>query len=397
MNIAIVGTVYVGLVTGTCLASIGHKVICVDIDERKINNLNNGIIPIYEPGLTELIEKYKENISFTTSLSSILNTVDIAFCAVGTPMDEDGSADLQYVLNVAEEFAKSIDKYTIFVTKSTVPVNTHIKVKNRINKIFNESNKSVEYDIVSNPEFLKEGTAIDDFINPDRIVIGYESSKAKEYMHKIYERYSDKIFYTDLPTAEMIKYAANSMLATRISFINEFVTIRYVFTRDVIPDEYVALFICNRDIISKNPISEITTPNYLGKLKELYSVDSNLAKYISALFYQINPEDALDVVYVNRLRDELERNNSNLLNELKSRSFFDSILDKVIPEVNFNYIPNVILCLDKNCKDVDSSILKKHYEFFVATYKILEDSLQEYQKVLLSHLEGEIKYVYSRR
>lgn len=221
MNIAIVGTGYVGLVTGTCLASIGHNVTCIDIDERKINNLNKGIIPIYEPGLAELIEKYKENISFTTSLASVVNTVDVVFCAVGTPMDEDGSADLQYVLNVAEEFARSIDKYTIFVTKSTVPVNTYVKVKNTINKIFNELNKSVEYDVVSNPEFLKEGTAIEDFINPDRIVIGYESSKAKEYMYKIYERYSDKIFYTDLPTAEMIKYAANSMLATRISFMNE--------------------------------------------------------------------------------------------------------------------------------------------------------------------------------
>ena len=179
-----------------------------------------------------------------------------------------------------------------------------------------------------------------------------------------------------------------------ISFINEFVTIRYVFTKDIIPNEYVALFICNRDTISKNPISEITTPSYLAKLEKLYSSDDNLAKYISALFYQINPEDALDVVYVNRLRDELERNNSNLLNELKSRSYFDSILDKVIPEVNFNYIPNVILCLDKNCKDVDSSILKKHYEFFVSTYKRLEDFLQDYQKVLLSYLEGEIKYKY---
>ena len=179
-----------------------------------------------------------------------------------------------------------------------------------------------------------------------------------------------------------------------ISFINEFVTIRYVFTKDIIPNEYVALFICNRDTISKNPISEITTPSYLAKLEKLYSSDDNLAKYISALFYQINPEDALDVVYVNRLRDELERNNSNLLNELKSRSYFDSILDKVIPEVNFNHIPEVILCLDKNCKDVDSSILKKHYEFFVSTYKRLEDFLQDYQKVLLSYLEGEIKYKY---
>lgn len=221
MNIAIVGTGYVGLVTGTCLASIGHNVVCVDIDERKINNLKRGIIPIYEPGLTELIIKHKENISFSVSLSSIIDNVDVVFCAVGTPMDEDGSADLQYVLNVAEEFAKSINKYTIFVTKSTVPINTHIKVKNRINKIFNDLNKSVKYDVVSNPEFLKEGTAIEDFMNPDRIIIGYDSIVAKEYMYEIYKDFKNKIFYTDIPTAEMIKYASNSMLATRISFINE--------------------------------------------------------------------------------------------------------------------------------------------------------------------------------
>lgn len=221
MNIAILGTGYVGLVTGTCLASIGHNVICIDIDEIKINNLNKGIIPIYEPGLFELIIKYKENISFSTSLSYVINDVDVVFCTVGTPMDDDGSADLQYVLNAAKEFAKSINKYTIFVTKSTVPVNTHIKVKNCINEVFNELNKNVEYDIISNPEFLKEGTAIEDFINPDRIVIGYDSLKAKEYMYNIYKKYEDKIFYTDLPTAEMIKYASNSMLATRISFMNE--------------------------------------------------------------------------------------------------------------------------------------------------------------------------------
>lgn len=221
MNIAIVGTGYVGLVTGTCLASIGHNVTCIDIDEIKITNLNKGIIPIYEPGLAELIEKYKENISFSTSLSSVINDVDVVFCAVGTPMDEDGSADLQYVLNVAKEFAKSINKYTIFVTKSTVPVNTHVKVKNCINEVFNELNKNVEYDVISNPEFLKEGTAIEDFINPDRIVIGYDSFKAKEYMYKIYEKYREKIFYTDISTAEMIKYASNSMLATRIAFMNE--------------------------------------------------------------------------------------------------------------------------------------------------------------------------------
>lgn len=221
MNIAIVGTGYVGLVTGTCLASIGHNVICVDIDERKINNLKRGIVPIYEPGLTELIIKHKENISFSTSLSSIIDEVDVVFCAVGTPMDEDGSADLQYVLNVAEEFAKSINKYTIFVTKSTVPINTHIKVKNRINKIFNDLNKSVKYDVVSNPEFLKEGTAIEDFMNPDRIIIGCDSLVSKEYMYEIYKEFNNKIFYTDIPTAEMIKYASNSMLATRISFMNE--------------------------------------------------------------------------------------------------------------------------------------------------------------------------------
>jgi UDPglucose 6-dehydrogenase len=221
MNIAIIGTGYVGLVSGVCLASIGHKVICVDVDEKKINNLKNNIIPIYEPGLKELMEKHINNISFSTSLSSIINDVDVVFCAVGTPMDEDGSADLKYVLAVADEFARSISKYTVFVTKSTVPVGTHKKIKNVVNKVFKELNKDIKYDVVSNPEFLKEGSAIDDFIKPDRIVIGYESNEAKEIMHNIYNDYANKIFYTDLPTAEMIKYASNSMLATRISFMNE--------------------------------------------------------------------------------------------------------------------------------------------------------------------------------
>lgn len=179
-----------------------------------------------------------------------------------------------------------------------------------------------------------------------------------------------------------------------ISFINEFVTIRYVFAKDMIPDEYVALFICNRDFISKNPINEIINPTYLGKLKELYSVDSNLAKYISALFYQINPEIALDVVYANRLRDELERKEAELLNEIKGKPFFSSILESAIFNINSVNIPTVILCLNENCKDVDLNILKKHYEFFATTYKRLEDSLQDYQKVLLAYLDGKIRDGY---
>ena len=221
MNIGIIGVGYVGLVSSVCFASLGNTVYSIDIDEKKIDNLRNGIIPIYEEGLSELLENNKERIKFTTSLSSIIDNIDILFCAVGTPMSENGSADLRYVINVAEDFARSINKYTIFVTKSTVPVGTHDIVKETIDSTFKELNKNVEYDIVSNPEFLREGSAINDFLFPDRIVIGCNSDRSKSLMTELYKNYIDKLFITDLSTSEMIKYASNSMLATRISFMNE--------------------------------------------------------------------------------------------------------------------------------------------------------------------------------
>ena len=221
MKIGVVGIGYVGLVSSVCFASLGNQVQCIDINEKRINGLRNGIVPIYEIGLEELLLKCNDNITFNISLSSVIDDIDILFCAVGTPMSEDGSADLQYVLNVAEEFARSINKYTIFVTKSTVPVGTHKLVKDKIDSILYELGKNVEYDVVSNPEFLREGSAIKDFLEPDRIVVGCNSEKSREYMLSLYKDYEDKLFITDLATAEMIKYASNSMLATRISFMNE--------------------------------------------------------------------------------------------------------------------------------------------------------------------------------
>lgn len=221
MNIGIIGVGYVGLVSSVCFASLGNTVYSIDIDEKKIDDLRNGIIPIYEEGLSELLENNKKRIKFTTSLSSIIDNIDILFCAVGTPMSENGSADLRYVISVAEDFARSINKYTIFVTKSTVPVGTHDVIKETIDSTFKELNKNVEYDIVSNPEFLREGSAINDFLFPDRIVIGCNSDRSKSLMTELYKDYIDKLFITDLSTSEMIKYASNSMLATRISFMNE--------------------------------------------------------------------------------------------------------------------------------------------------------------------------------
>lgn len=222
MVISIVGSGYVGLVTGTCLAESGHTVYCIDIDTKKITNLNKGIIPIYEPGLAKLIEKNTADTKlFFTTDYSVISQSDVVFIAVGTPSDEDGSADLQYVLAVANECGKHIDKRTIICTKSTVPVGTADKVKNTINKILAERNVDILFDVVSNPEFLKEGTAIDDFMNPDRIIIGCETEYSRNIMKTVYEKYADKIIFTSIKSAEMIKYASNSMLATRISFMNE--------------------------------------------------------------------------------------------------------------------------------------------------------------------------------
>lgn len=226
MNIAIVGTGYVGLVSGTCFAEMGVNVTCVDVNEEKINSLKNGQVPIYEPGLDEMVlRNHREGrLNFTTDLTSCLDNVDIVFSAVGTPPDEDGSADLQYVLAVAREFGQNIKKYTVLVTKSTVPVGTAQKVKAAIREELDKRGVDVPFDVASNPEFLKEGAAIKDFMSPDRVVVGVESEKAKELMVKLYRPFmlnNFRVIFTDIPSAEMIKYAANSMLATRISFMND--------------------------------------------------------------------------------------------------------------------------------------------------------------------------------
>lgn len=226
MNIAIVGTGYVGLVSGTCFAEMGVNVICVDVDQEKINGLLNGQIPIYEPGLDEMVLRNicEKRLHFTTNMASVLDDVEIVFSAVGTPPDKDGCADLQYVLAVAKQFGQNINKYTVLVTKSTVPVGTAKKVKATIQVELDKRGVDVPFDVVSNPEFLKEGAAIKDFMSPDRVVIGVESYKAKQLMTKLYRPMmlnNFRVIFTDIPSAEMIKYAANSMLATRISFMND--------------------------------------------------------------------------------------------------------------------------------------------------------------------------------
>ena len=226
MNIAIVGTGYVGLVTGTCFSEMGVNVTCVDIDEEKITRLKQGIIPIYEPGLEELVLKNSKagRLKFTTDLVSILDTVDVVFSAVGTPPDEDGSADLKYVLDVARTIGSNMNKYILLVTKSTVPVGTAKRVKSTIQNELNKRKVHIEFDVASNPEFLKEGAAVDDFMKPDRVVVGTESNRAKELMKKLYSPFmlsNYRLIFTDIPSAEMIKYAANAMLATRISFMND--------------------------------------------------------------------------------------------------------------------------------------------------------------------------------
>ena len=226
MNIAIVGTGYVGLVTGTCFAEMGVNVTCVDIDENKISALQNGKIPIYEPGLEEMvIRNQKEGrLNFTTQLASCINNVDIVFSAVGTPPDEDGSADLRYVINVARDFGRNVMKYAVLVTKSTVPVGTAQKIKVVIQEELDKRGVKIPFDVASNPEFLKEGAAIQDFMSPDRVVVGIESERSKELMSKLYRPFllnNFRVIFTDIPSAEMIKYAANSMLATRISIMND--------------------------------------------------------------------------------------------------------------------------------------------------------------------------------
>lgn len=238
MKIAIVGTGYVGLVSGACFAEVGIDVTCVDIDKRKIDNLINGTIPIYEPGLDDLVSRnVKEGrLHFTTDLKKCLDEVEVVFSAVGTPPDEDGSADLKYVLDVARTFGRNINKYTILVTKSTVPVGTSAKIKAEINRELAERGMSVPFEVASNPEFLKEGAAIKDFMSPDRVVIGIESDRARKVMERLYRPFllnNFRVIFMDIASAEMTKYAANSMLATRISFMNDIANLCELVGADV--------------------------------------------------------------------------------------------------------------------------------------------------------------------
>lgn len=238
MKIAVVGTGYVGLVSGTCFSEMGIDVTCVDIDSEKIKKLERGAIPIYEPGLEDMVHRnvHAGRLHFTADLLSVLNDVEVIFCAVGTPPDEDGSADLKYVLEVARTIGRNMNRYLVVVTKSTVPVGTAVKIENAIQEELNKRNISIEFDVASNPEFLKEGAAIKDFMSPDRVVVGVASEKARDIMLRLYKPFtlnSDRIIFTDVPSAEMIKYAANSMLATRISFMNDIANLCEIVGADI--------------------------------------------------------------------------------------------------------------------------------------------------------------------
>ena len=238
MKIAIVGTGYVGLVTGTCFAEMGVDVTCVDVQKEKIENLKKGIIPIYEPGLENMVHRNHEagRLNFTTDLTEVLDDVEIVFSAVGTPPDEDGSADLKYVIEVARTIGRHMNKYVLVVTKSTVPVGTAQKVKAAIQEELDKRGVEIPFDVASNPEFLKEGAAIKDFMSPDRVVVGVESEKAQKLMTKLYRPFllnNFRVIFTDVPSAEMIKYAANSMLATRISFMNDIANLCELVGADV--------------------------------------------------------------------------------------------------------------------------------------------------------------------
>ena len=238
MNIAIVGTGYVGLVSGTCFADTGANVTCIDVDEKKIERLNNGEIPIYEPGLDELVVKNVKagRLKFSSDLASVLNDQEIVFSAVGTPPDEDGSADLKYVLQVAKTIGENLNRYLVVVTKSTVPVGTARKVRETIQAELDKRGVDISFDVASNPEFLKEGNAIKDFMSPDRVVVGIESEKAKKTLTKLYKPFlinNFRVIFMDIPSAEMTKYAANSMLATRISFMNDIANLCELVGADV--------------------------------------------------------------------------------------------------------------------------------------------------------------------
>ncbi|MGI4873462.1 MAG: UDP-glucose dehydrogenase family protein [Janthinobacterium lividum] len=238
MKIAVVGTGYVGLVTGTCFAEVGIDVTCIDIDQKKIDNLHNGILPIYEPGLEEMVARNVKagRLHFSTSLAESIKGADVAFIAVGTPPGEDGSADLKYVLAVARGIGENMNSYGVIVTKSTVPVGTAAKVRAEIEGALAKRGENIEFDVASNPEFLKEGAAIDDFLKPDRIVVGIGSARAEEVMRRLYKPFllnGHPIIFMDIPSAEMTKYAANSMLATKISFMNDIANLCEIMGADV--------------------------------------------------------------------------------------------------------------------------------------------------------------------
>ncbi|HLK96516.1 MAG TPA: UDP-glucose/GDP-mannose dehydrogenase family protein, partial [Hymenobacter sp.] len=238
MKIAVVGTGYVGLVTGTCFAEVGIEVTCIDIDQQKIDNLKQGILPIYEPGLEEMVTRNVKagRLQFTTSLAEGIKDADVAFIAVGTPPGEDGSADLKYVLAVARGIGEHMNNYGVIVTKSTVPVGTAAKVRQELEQALAKRGVDIEFDVASNPEFLKEGAAIDDFLKPDRIVVGVSSARAEEVMSKLYKPFllnGHPIIFMDIPSAEMTKYAANSMLATKISFMNDIANLCEIMGADV--------------------------------------------------------------------------------------------------------------------------------------------------------------------
>ncbi|MCD4773036.1 MAG: UDP-glucose/GDP-mannose dehydrogenase family protein [Bacteroidales bacterium] len=238
MKITIVGTGYVGLVTGTCFAEVGIEVSCVDIDKKKIDNLNKGIIPIFEPGLEEMVHRNvkKGRLSFTTDISTTLDDCQVVFGAVGTPPDEDGSADLKYVLEVARDVGRNMKDYLIMVTKSTVPVGTAEKVRAALQDELDKRGSKLEFDVASNPEFLKEGAAVDDFLKPDRIVVGVDSAKAEKTLNRLYKPFTmngHPIIFMDIISAEMTKYTANSMLATKISFMNDIANLCEIVGADV--------------------------------------------------------------------------------------------------------------------------------------------------------------------
>ena len=238
MNIAVVGTGYVGLVSGACFAEMGAVVTCVDVDRKKVEMLRSGVLPIYEPGLEDIVARnHREGrLEFLEDLASCIDSVEIVFIAVGTPPDEDGSADLSHVLEVASSVGRLMKRYLLLVTKSTVPVGTSVKVRDAVRRELDLRGLDLEFDVASNPEFLKEGAAVKDFMSPDRVVVGVDSQRARELMSKLYRPFllnNFRVIFTDIPSAEMIKYAANAMLATRISFMNDIANLCELVGADV--------------------------------------------------------------------------------------------------------------------------------------------------------------------